>query len=322
VFSLKSRKIITENSDVIYATVVNEHNFIKDFTEFSVANVIVKNGVHAIDTNSPIREVKAAYEAKYGEVEWLDDYSAEEIKEPDITVLINETKELELTFNPTIEIDRLPLPSKVAKNYIPRHLAMYVTEKEIEAYNAQIPDTIKKIETYNKRLEEYMHTQIFGLEFNLSIRNEGNLKANDIHIVMEFPEELVLLEGSKKNIKKPEEPSFPPHPLTKRIRSGALDSISGLLSNDAVVSFPNFPMNNRTLPDLIISPNTSFYTDLNENIITGHCDSLLHTRHRTFNTKYLLVPTMVGTFDINVSIICEEYQEPDKFTIQLIVAEN
>ncbi len=320
--------LIDDDEDIIQ---INEQfhrhkaNFIEDFGAYSIADLIVEEGEFTIDPASPLREVKPTYESKYGEVEWSDSYSYEEVNTPNINVLINETNELKLAFNPAIEINRLSLPAEIMQSDITSHLSKYVTEEEVESYNAKIPDTIKKIETYNKELETYKFAEAFGLELNLSIINEGSLKANDIHIELDLPDEVLILEGSKKSLEEPEAPILPHSPIDKALFEmagfGAIQSATGLLGRMGFGAFShsNIYKNDKLLRNFVTGTNPNYWTHLDGNTISVHCAELLHTRKRTFDSEYLLVPTKAGAYDINVSVICEEYVEEDAFTIQMIV---
>ena len=115
-------------------------------------------------------------------------------------------------FNPALKIDTLSIPKEVKIDEIPTHLRKYVIDEEIEAYNAKLPLMIEKVKAYNNELEIYEYAQAFGVEINLSVINKGSRKANDIHIDLSFPDELIIIAGSKENLEEPEIPSLPSNP--------------------------------------------------------------------------------------------------------------
>ncbi|TMN21892.1 MORN repeat-containing protein [Lentibacillus cibarius] len=305
----------------------NEAVLIKDFGDYGVVNLIVKEGNLIIDSAAPIGEVKATYESKYGSVEWFGHYLHEDDETPNIDIEINETDEVELEFNSAIEIDRLPIPEKVVQDEIPQNLMKYISSDEIETYNAKLPETIEKIEAYNRELEIYEYAKAFGVEIDLSVINDGNHKANNVHIELDFPDELIILKESKENLEEPGMPSLPRSPLdkawSKALRNDNLHSAVGSIGAMGMAMFspPYSPKNNLHLWDFVSSTNQNYWTDLNENKISVYCAELLHTRQSKFNSEYLLVPTKTGKFDVNISVICEEYNKEDHFNIQVYMAE-
>lgn len=303
---------------------VNEAEQIKDFEIFGVANLIVKEGELIIDSTEAIREVKLAYENKYGAVKWPDHDSLFEVDEvPNIDVEINETKELELEFKADIEIDRLPIPEKAEIDELSPDLLKYVTREDFEAYNSKLPATIEKVKAYNNELEIYEYAKAFGVEIDLSVINDGSRKANDIYIDISFLDELIVLEGTKENLEVPKMPNLPRNPLDK--------AMSKMLGTDRILAAMgpvglfqhDYPLiNNKGLLAALSPSSRNYWSDLDGNTISVYCTELLHTRQREFNSKYLLVPTKAGVFDAKVSVICEEYNKEDLFNIQVLVRDK
>lgn len=54
--------------------------------------------------------------------------------------------------------------------------------------------------------------------------------------------------------------------------------------------------------------NATYWTKLERNKLTIKIDNLLHTRFRTFNDEYMIVPLSAGNHTIYINIICEEYE--------------
>lgn len=68
--------------------------------------------------------------------------------------------------------------------------------------------------------------------------------------------------------------------------------------------------------------NPNYSTDLNENKLSVYCVDLLQTRQRDFNGEYILVPTEAGTFEVQGSVICEEYSSREEFRLKVVVGEG
>ena len=52
------------------------------------------------------------------------------------------------------------------------------------------------------------------------------------------------------------------------------------------------------------------FVSFDENDAMVRCKSLIHTRKRTFDEKFIIVPLKSEVFEVKVNIICEEYLEP------------
>jgi len=60
-----------------------------------------------------------------------------------------------------------------------------------------------------------------------------------------------------------------------------------------------------------------------ENIIEIGIDDLLHTNEIVFDDEdFIIVPKKSGSYEIKVSVICEEYETKDEFFIPVIIEET
>ncbi|WP_318616768.1 hypothetical protein [Sporosarcina sp. YIM B06819] len=292
---------------------------IKDFSQYGLTNFVVKAGIMELDTTEPIREVKASYEDKYGEVEWYTHYSLDDNAEelPDITVVFNNMENL--LFTPDIDVQLLPLPTEVHPDEIPSNLRKYIEDGEIERYNVQLPEAIAQVEAFNQDVTRFEYAQAYGVELDLLVMNQGMCKANDIQIDLTFPEGLIVLEGEKESLDYPDIPDVVEGPLEKaQKRMWGMDKSLAAMGVMGFLSSKPLKFNAGLLSSMGPA-NRNYWTDLNEDELSIHCAELLHTTQRTFNGKYLLVPTREGIFEVQGSAICEEYSSRKEFALKIVV---
>lgn len=311
--------VIQINKDFKYHEVI----LTEDFESHLVANLIVEDGVLAVDRTASLREIKSTYESKYGEVEWLNrfSYDYEALKKPDIKVFINNADELDLSFDSTLKVDKLSLPAKIIENKIPFSFIEYVTKEEVDEYNAKIPSVREEVKVYNEEIKNYQYAKVFGENLSFSVVNEGTLKAKDIHVTLEFPDEFIILEGSIEDLMEPQAPTLPSNPIEKNrlanlMGGSAIQKLIGASDLSALITpYPRFS-------SLIRPINSNNWTDLQGNTINIHCKDLLHTRRQDYDVEYVLIPTKSGVYYIKGTVICEEYVEESLFEIQVLVNEE
>ena len=291
--------------------------YIKDFAQYGLTNFVVKAGILELDTTEPIREVKASYEDKYGEVEWYTHYSLDDEELPDITVEFNNLGNL--LFTPDIDVQLQSLPTEVNLDDIPSNLHKFIKDGEIERYNARLPEAISQVEAFNQDVTRFDYAQAYGVELDLTVMNQGKCKANDIHIDLTFPKELILFEGTKESLDYPDILDLPENPLDKAYKRmyGMDHSFAGIGSLVSLSSNP-LKFNNDLLASITL-PSRNYWTDLNEDELGIYCKELLHTRQQNFNGKYLLVPTKAGVFEVQGSAICEEYLSRKEFVLEIVI---
>lgn len=236
---------------------------------------------------------------------------------PEISVEINNDSQINIPFNSKMEVDKLSLHSVIEEKDISEHLEPYVVKADIETYNSLVAESNLKIETYNSELEKYKRAIDIGIEYQITLCNEGKAKATNIFVDMYFPEEVDLIEGGIDGLKEPELPDLPKNPLEeaeakyyKNLFKSPLDDLSPFYAQNALLG--GLQLSNRIYgdispSDLIFDKNNFISFSLNE--LTIKCSTLMHTRERTFDKKFILVPKRGGEFIIKVNVICEEYTE-------------
>lgn len=236
---------------------------------------------------------------------------------PDIVVEINNNEELNIPINPSLKIAKLDLLSMIDENELPEHLKSYITMESIEKHNSLVDETNIKIEKYNGELERYKRAINTGIEYEITLCNNGKAKATNIFADLYFPEQVELIEGGIESLFEPEIPELPLDPLKtaeakyyKDIFKSPLADLSSFHTDNAL--FGGMQLN-RGIFGGITSKNLVFdennYISFSSNELTVKCSSLIHTRERTFSEKFILVPKRIGEFKIEVNVICEEYTD-------------
>ena len=142
------------------------------------------------------------------------------------------------------------------------------------------------------------------------------MKANSINVELSFPEELKIL--SKDEITEMEEPTdiFPEYPLFKinpKFKSQAMASTTlyGTRGSLSGLKLSNFNYDS-------LNPNKRISKE--DNKVNLYLNSLLHGSYmKKFESDFYLIPLKKGHFEIEASIICEEYAQEEKCSISVIV---
>ncbi|WP_218780192.1 hypothetical protein [Bacillus sp. OV166] len=199
----------------------------------------------------------------------------------------------------------------------------FVSNEDIAVFNDNLEEDIEKINKYNKELKRYNTIGLMGVDLDILISNDGEMKANNIYVEIKFPKSVLVLSVNKEKFKKPNKPSLTENPIKKAekqrnaITVHYLDGITKLMEspNSNIVMGDNFSLTGHLISD-------TFYSSNNKNMITVYCKELIQTRKRKCIESYTLVPVKSGEFEIKVSVICEQYSKRDEFTIPLVISEQ
>lgn len=247
---------------------------------------------------------------------------------------INNNETIELDYHKYVNHPRVFRPKKIDFSSISEHLLPFINEEDVEDYNHTVLEEAKKVEEYNKESRFYTRLDTTGLELDLTIANVGELKANNIYVEVEFPPEVTVLEGEKKDFTEPSVPALKMNPLEKaesryEVERKGLGLSTRMLDSFARtqrVSTLRSSLGGKNLYGMINSslypPNPNFKSSLDGNKITIYSKDLLHTRTKTCSKSYVLIPKQAGEYEIKVSVICEEYTTRDEFTIPLVIHES
>ncbi|MFW2581227.1 DUF4062 domain-containing protein [Aliarcobacter butzleri] len=223
--------------------------------------------------------------------------------------------------------EKLSLPQKININNIEEYLKNYIIEDEINKYNNNIPSQIE-IDEYNNKYEQYYKRNNYSSGLIIKICNEGTVKANNLYIDIKFPDDVLIIDDDKK-IKGPKNPiPLSPIKLAQIMYEKTLET-----SNAKYIpknSFSDEFLMNSIQTSLLgkehklpkIRPiNQNWWTKLDNNNLTIKINSLLHTRCMEFDDEYLIIPLKIGKYNIEVSVICEEFEYEDKQIVELEVKE-
>lgn len=254
------------------------------------------------------------------------------VRKPSILVVINDLEVIELKY---IQVSPrfLEEPKNLLKEDVPNEYLKFIRDKDIDDYNSWIPKGIEDVKEYNEKLNLFEKVNSTGLEFQLTLTNVGTITANNIYVDIEFPSSVTVLEGKKVDFSQPAVPSLKLNPLkmakklfekeqannSSVLKEGIFSTLGGI-SGYGLKSTTNLVGGNHFITTH--SSPKKFYADLEGNEITVVCDSLIHTRMRTTSDSFVLIPNEPGEFEIKVSVICEEYTQPEELIIPIIINEN
>ncbi|EDQ5133685.1 DUF4062 domain-containing protein, partial [Salmonella enterica] len=189
----------------------------------------------------------------------------------------------------------IEMPYALDYSQIESHLHEFITEDDIIKYNNKLPSE-KELEVYNNERNKLYKIKNYSTPLNIEVSNIGSAKANNIYIDIKFPDGILIYENNKE-FTEPRSP-IPFNPLTKakmeynkkieaqnisvtRFNSRIADNIGlGLAS---ALGSNSFLKNIRPI-------NATYWTKLEGNKLTIKINDLLHTRFRTFNDEYMIVP--------------------------------
>jgi hypothetical protein len=225
------------------------------------------------------------------------------------------------------EFVKLEIPGKINESDIEAHLQEFITSDDIEKFNGGLPNQLE-VDQYNSELERQYKIENYSSPLEIHVSNGGTTKANNLFVDITFPEGILVYEKGQE-FEKPNNP-LPLNPiqiaqskykerqeeaLRKLNPLSSLQDVMGMsrFSDLAIMSRPEIHMHN-------IQPlNQTWWTKLDSNRVTIKLDSLLHTRRRVFSDEYMIVPLSTGRHQIEVEIICEEYQRIDAEQIEMVV---
>jgi len=257
-------------------------------------------------------------------------------RKPTLDVLINDRKDLELSFldNQDMKItlgnSRTPISffqerEVLSLDDVPDYLRSYVSESDIEKYNQALP-SVDKIDEFNKKLELYWRIKETKSDILITIINDGNIKANEVFVDIDFPSEILVLEKNYiASYEFPEIP-FPENPIQKAEKKYKKQHTGPFGRFNFDLDFDDFHTRiqditpfSETMAEIISSQEYSAI--VKDNKISIKLKSLLHTRKFEFD-DFAIIPMNTGNYEIGIRIICEEYDEEILKTISVSVIDG
>lgn len=190
----------------------------------------------------------------------------------------------------------------------------FYESKELTEDNplSQYKTSFKTQEQYDNYNEKYKQYKLFEKNINIAniqVKNNGNIKSNNIIIDIEFPSELSVYSVSE----------------LKRILNSYENSLNRVIQT---TNIPDIEKHQLMLKRFFDIPRTIYeYSDFkrveinnihNKNRIILHIDSLLHTRSCE-SSNFAIITTKKGEFIIKGSIICEELTNAIENEFRIIV---
>jgi len=249
-------------------------------------------------------------------------------KKPALEVRIDGREKLELLFadNKEMEItlgkQRVPISffnerDPLSQKDVPSHLKSYVSESDIAKYNKGLP-TKDRIAEFNRKLELFWRIKETRYNLLVSISNNGNMKANEVFVDIEFPPEIMVLERDDIDSYKFPEIPFPENPIQKaekefkKSKTGPFAGFSFDFDKYSMLGPTNITPIAETIANLTSDRERRII--VSDNKISIKLKSLLHTRAIDLD-DFAVVPMKSGNYEVKISIICEEY---DKKTVNII----
>ncbi|MGP2656519.1 DUF4062 domain-containing protein [Malaciobacter sp. WC5094] len=216
------------------------------------------------------------------------------------------------------------------KLYIENSDIQYINQTMINEYNSQLA-TSEEINKYNALIEHFERVKL-GIDLSFLIENVGTLKASSVIVKIEFPNEVFIAENIIKEVEYPSIDERPPKPNLKEFVKKIIDkkeSSKGLIIkavnrsfNDIIGGTINHIHQSPNFIDQIkplINKNSDNIELIDSNIINININQLMHTQNKLFDNKYILTATKIGNFEIKITIISEEMEEINSFTIPINV---
>lgn len=223
------------------------------------------------------------------------------------------------------DLDTMNVPKQLSMDVI--HDYPGLDSQKITDYNSKLP-TKDAIEKYNDEIKAFRMIIDNGYHIIGELSNGGTIKAVDVTATLVFPEGFLIQKWEKvEKMNPPKKPKIPANPLSFFSMRSALGPLGGItdfaeIMHDGQTEYygdGKYPIyNNNPLLSSIISPNPTHGVIVENNTVTIWSDDLLH-KSRIATEDFCVIPMKKGDFAIKVSLMCEEYIEPEEYEIKLRV---
>jgi len=130
--------------------------------------------------------------------------------------------------------------------------------------------------------------------------------AKEVYVTISFPDEIEVITNDKISDVDFPKKDLPEHPKSiaekrkKRAEKNRFEEISSIIKSRPIVDIMSINHNINNIKS----------TTIKNNSITLRMPKLMHTKCRIFDNTYSILPKKKGKFEIQVSIISEELEEP------------
>lgn len=233
------------------------------------------------------------------------------VRKPEIDIRINDEHSLALNLEEYNSNEIMVKYQSISIKDIPKGYEDSITQEAINKYNNSLP-TEEVLNKYIEDMAKYDAIKNYNLDVEIEIENIGNVKANDLRVNLEFPNELLIYKKKEiEKLKSPEAPAKGVNPIEETI-----------IKNSFVVDYSS-AFNNRIFSDLnqfdISSIKEDIYDYIDDNVLYINREDLMHKRQRTIDDKYCIVPLKKGEYNIICRIICEEFEDEIEQVIPVII---
>lgn len=217
----------------------------------------------------------------------------------------------------------LVLTEPLSLDDVPDEVKGLVTQDAIRAYNDKLPKE-KTIEEYNSGMRLFHEIQRNGQLMNFVISNDGTAKATDVNITLEFPDSFILFKRAEaERFSEPTPPKMPTNPIDeamarRHMAGNALRQMIHMMGNS--YAGLNFSKANPLDLDTAILGNdftAGWSVEIESNNVKIWSRDILHTYSRI--AEICFIPTKKGNYRIKVSMMCEEYIQPEDSELEVVV---
>lgn len=205
---------------------------------------------------------------------------------------------------------------------VPDHLRAYVSEESLKAYNDDLPDQ-STVTAFDSAMYRYCSVKENGVVLKVGIFNDGNVKATDIHVEIEFSESFILIDKEDAiDLASPRRPEMPDDPIevaekeyyrkTNKARipyNESLENMLRLMGNSMQGCSFATPARSAVLAKSVRSLNAGWSVWVEGSCAHIRKDDLLHT-YEWNRGEFVIAPTEAGDFTVRITAICEELTEP------------
>ena len=235
-------------------------------------------------------------------------------RKPILNILINNVKVIHI---PYFELNSNMIDCEymlLEMEDVPNDAKTYITQEMLDEYNTSLPSE-KVLEKYKEEYRYYEKVTKHPFDIELKIDNDGNMKARDICVEINFPEEIQVYRKNERNIPSPQKPSKKINPIDKFYYSKSNQN-----NNHTTIVGPSlrrnifFGMDSLSKTD---APNRHFYNE--NNSLSIRMKDLMTEYQWVIKDEYIIAPKKKGVFKIVCSCICEEYEKSDVQIIEVVV---
>lgn len=245
-------------------------------------------------------------------------------KSPEIDVYFTKD-DLSNVIYKKVQLPLLEPPKPLNMDDAQSHLRKYITQEDIDEYNNADFPSQEEIDYYNQRITEYYIAKKNPTYFSVAISNVGKSKANEVFIDISFPQGLVVVEKDDVEDWKLPEDIMPENPIDKAKHKYEKEkerkmyrASGGIFQQQSSFSLPSYDLSKMSNNLISMNMKRNYSINIQQNKISIRLDTLMHTRERTIG-EFVIIPLQPGSFEVQVTVICEEYFEPQTFKLPITV---